>query len=79
MPMADKSVPGQSGAEPPSYEEIVNMLTFLVDVIDVEASKTDDRFVRALYTSLQGSLDAALRVEWASRALDDNGDILYID
>jgi hypothetical protein len=79
MPTADKSSPQRNGPEPPSYEEIVEMLTFLVDVIDVKVGESDDRFVRALYTSLQGSLDAALRVEWASRALDDNGDILYID
>lgn len=79
MPMADKTAPDRHGAEPPSYEEIVAMLTFLVDVIDVKVGESDDRFVRALYTSLQGSLDAALRVEWASKALDDNGEILYID
>jgi hypothetical protein len=77
--MADRPGVQAEAAETPSYEEIVQVLTHLVEVIETRAGEKDDRFLRALSTSLQGSLDAALRVEWAARALDDNGEILYLD
>jgi len=79
MHKAGEPTQDDQALDAPTYEEIVQMLTFLVDVVDVKVAETDDRFVRALYTNLQGSLDAALRLEWASNALDDNGEILYID
>jgi D-ribose pyranose/furanose isomerase RbsD len=70
----DSEAPGA-----PSYEEIVRILTFLVEVADVRAAETNDRDARALLTTLQTSLDAALRLEWASKAFDENGDVLYLD
>lgn len=77
MQKAGKPVAADGGA--PSYAEIVETLTRLVDVVETRTGHGDDRFVRALSASLQASLDAALRVEWASQALDDNGEILYLD
>ena len=80
MPKTGEPGQGDEALEAPTSEEIVQILTFLVAVVDVKvAEKKDDRFVRSLYTSLQGSLDAALRLEWASNALDENGEILYLD
>ena len=74
-----KAIDPPSPLEAPSYEEIVQMLTFLVEVTDVRVSENSDRELRALYTALQSSLDAALRLEWASKAFDENGETLYLD
>ena len=68
-----------SPLEIPSYEQIVQMLTFLVDVVDVKAGVSEDRALHALHTSLQASLDAALRVEWASKPIDDDGEVVFLD
>jgi hypothetical protein len=69
----------EDGLDTPSYEEIVQILTFLVDVVDVKVSQTDARPVRDLQTWLHASLDAALRLEWNSRMGDENGEVLYLD
>ena len=63
----------------PSYEEIVRILTFLVEVTDVRVAENDGRDERSLLTALQASLDAALRLEWASKAFDENGEFLFLD
>jgi hypothetical protein len=69
----------EDGLEAPSYEEIVQILTFLVEVVDVKINDQDNRPLRDLHTWLQASLDAALRLEWDSRTSDDNGEVLYLD
>lgn len=67
------------GLEAPTYEEIVQILTFLVEVVDVKINEDGNRRLRDLHTSLQASLDAALRLEWDERPSDENGEVLYLD
>ena len=65
--------------ESPSYEEIVQILTFLVEVVDVKIGEADNRPLRDLHTWLQASLDAALRLEWDQRTAGDSSEVLYLD